>query len=234
MKEAIFKWLGEIGVYLSGATAFAYVIFRFFSEKWIETKFSERLEEFKHKQNKEIEELKLRINTIFNRLTKIHDKELEILPESWNLLQEAIGRVADFTSIYQFYPNLDRMTQPELETFLSTSDLYDFEKNELKQKTDKLTYYQERLFLRKANKAEASLMDFHNFVVKNRIFMTSELQELFTKIDGIMQEAKILRENGQEDRALSAAAYKKMRDEINPIKDSIEKTIQSRLHFKEA
>ena len=234
MKEEILKWIGIIVVWISSVAAATFAIFRFFLEKWIETKFSERLEEYKHKLNKEIEELKFKINTVFNRLTKIHDKKLEILPQSWTLLQEAIGIVADFTSIYQSYPDLNRMTPQELEIILSQSDLYDFEKNELRQKTDKLAYYQEKIFWRKANKAQTALTEFHNFVVRNKIFMTLELQGLFTNIDSVIQEAKILREEGKEDRKMALDAYKKMRDDINPIRNKIEKAIQTRLRFEEA
>jgi hypothetical protein len=49
-------------------------------DKWIETRFSERLEAFKHQQNQEIEHLHFRINTMMDWNVKLHQREFDILP----------------------------------------------------------------------------------------------------------------------------------------------------------
>ena len=71
---------------LSGSTAYGW--FRFLGQKWIEQKFSKSLEEFKHEQAKEIAKQQLQIDSIFNRVSKLHDKEYEILPQIWKYLNK--------------------------------------------------------------------------------------------------------------------------------------------------
>jgi hypothetical protein len=46
--------------------------------------------------------------------------------------------------MFRFDPNLDRMTEPQLDHFLSKSPLADWEKNELKAADGKTRYYAER------------------------------------------------------------------------------------------
>ncbi len=46
------KLIGGIAAIGAVSSAFAYAIFRIFTTKWIETRFSERLEAFKHQQTK--------------------------------------------------------------------------------------------------------------------------------------------------------------------------------------
>jgi hypothetical protein len=49
------KLIGGVAAIGAASSAFAYAMFRIFTTKWIETRFSERLEAFKHQQNQEIE-----------------------------------------------------------------------------------------------------------------------------------------------------------------------------------
>ena len=91
--EQIFEFIGKVVAVGGTSAAVAYAIFVFVGRKWLETKFSERLEAYKHEQNKELEEIRFRINSQFNRITKIHEKEIEVLPESWIRLQKAINQL---------------------------------------------------------------------------------------------------------------------------------------------
>jgi hypothetical protein len=54
-----------------GGAAVAYGLFKFFGEKWLNAKFEEHLATFKHEQQKEIERLRLRINTLTDRTTRL-------------------------------------------------------------------------------------------------------------------------------------------------------------------
>jgi len=76
------KWPGQVVLWLGGATVTAFAAFKFLASKWIENKFATQLEAHKHEPAKELEELRHRINSAFSRLTKIHEKEFEVLPEA--------------------------------------------------------------------------------------------------------------------------------------------------------
>src|SRR5207253_1510705 len=50
------------------------------------------LERFRHEQAKEIEHLRHEINSLFSRVSKIHEREFEVLPAAWQKLHESYGR----------------------------------------------------------------------------------------------------------------------------------------------
>ncbi len=232
----MFKWLGQVVLWLGGATVTAFAAFKFLASKWIENKFATQLEAHKHEQAKELEELRHKINAAFSRVTKIHEKEFEALPEAWYKLQDALGRISGVTSSVARYPDPNRMDATQLAEFLKQSDLYDFEKEELRKAGDKNAYYQEGRFWHDLKYAKDAFWDFHNYTVRNRIFLSSDLFEQFQKIDDVMWEAIVYMESGQKERdsKMRDEAYKKIREEVNPIRDEIERLIQKRLHYHEA
>lgn len=79
--DPVYELIGKIVAYGGGAVAIAYTAFVFFGKKWLDAKFDERLASFRHEQSKEIEQLRFRINAQFNRVSKIHEKEILISPD---------------------------------------------------------------------------------------------------------------------------------------------------------
>jgi hypothetical protein len=230
------KWLGQMVFWFVGAVGVAFAVFRFLGSKWIENKFAGQLERHKHEQAKELEELRHKINSAFNRLTKIHEKEFEVLPQAWYKLQDALGRISGVTSLLQQYPDLDRMGATQLAEFIQQSDLFDFEKEELRKTNDKNAYYRNKRFWHDLKSAKDAFWDFHNYTIRNRIFLSSDLFGQFRRIDDVMWEGIVLREEGEEgdDREMRMDANSKIKDEVNPVRDEIERQIQRRLHYHEA
>ena len=161
----VFKWLGYAAVWFGGAVGIAFAAFRFLGAKWIENKFATQLEAHKHEQAKELEELRHKISAAFSRVTKIHAKESEVLPEVWYKLQDALGRISGVTSLWQQYPDLSRMDATQLAEFLQQSDLYESEKEELRKTNDKNAYYQEKRFRHDLKLAYDAFWDFHNYTM---------------------------------------------------------------------
>ncbi len=236
MEKTILIFLGKILAYGGGAAAVAYGIFVFLGKKWIENKFQERLAAYKHSQNEELEELRYRINSLFSRVTKIHEKEFEVLPVAWTKMIDAIGHISRLVSVYQEYPDLNKMNEKMLGEFLNKSKLREYEKEELLKAENKLEYYIERVFWLNLNEVEQTCSDFHNFIIRNRIFLSSDLKEQFTAIDNILWDALTDKRLGHEhkDREMSISAYKQIQDKIGPIRDEIEQLVQKRLHYQDA
>jgi hypothetical protein len=236
MGEEILQFLGKVLAYGGGGAAAAYLVFTFLGKKWIDSWFAERLETTKHELDKELEKTRYQINSLFNRVTKIHEKEFEVLPEAWHKMQDALGRTSSFTSLFQQYPDINKMSPSALQEFLAKSILHEFEKQELLQAGDKLSYYQDKMFWHELRTVEEAFFDFHNYIVRNRIFLSLDLQEQFTKVDDVMWRAIVERKVGQEagDHQMWASAFKKIKEEINPVRDTIEKLVQARLHYQEA
>jgi len=234
--DIIFKLLGGVLAVGGTAAAIAYGVFVFLGKKWIETKFAESLEAYKHKQNKELEEVRYRINAQFNRITKIHEKEIEILPLAWSKLNNALGKITYLTSPMRQYQDLDKLTKEQLEAFLAKSTFSDWEKSELQKKEDKLDYYQERIFYHELSDAKTASVDFHNYILDNSIFLSRDIKDKFITLDDILWGAITdkAREHESEYRTLQLKTFTEIQQEIKPIKEEIESLVQKRLQLDQA
>ena len=128
MIDTVLKFIGEIVVYGGGAVGLAYAIFVFLGKNWIENRFAARLQEYKSTQDKELEDVKYRINTLFSRVTKIHEKEYEVLPTAWTKLHDARDHIASLVSPLQQYPDLTRLQEPAIRSILTS---YNWEEHQI-------------------------------------------------------------------------------------------------------
>lgn len=103
--------LSALGLTVGIAVGVAWRVFKSAGEKWLSSKFAERLEELKHVHQRELERLKLTINTSFDRTTKLHNQEFSVLPELWAKCNKAYAHVGDFTSPMQYVIDLDSFSQ---------------------------------------------------------------------------------------------------------------------------
>jgi hypothetical protein len=190
----ILQWIGGIVALSSTATALAYALFRTFGIKWIETRFSERLEAFKHQQNQEIEHLRFQISTMLDRNVKLHQREFEVLPDAWSLLIEAFYTIELVAIAFRRNPDLNTMSAERLEEFLGESPLTPLEKKELTAASDKNRYYGDAKGWHDLNKGLNSYNTFHVTFAKNAIFIPDPLKSKFSEIDNMLKEAIIERQ----------------------------------------
>jgi len=114
-----------------GGALVAYGLFQWLGRSWLDQHFRKQLEQLKHDQQKEIEQVRYQINSQFSRISKIHEKEFEILPEAWKLLQRAFGAVSRVASRFRRDPDLNGMGAPQFREFVASCPLPDFQKVEL-------------------------------------------------------------------------------------------------------
>jgi hypothetical protein len=188
------KLIGGVAAIGAASSAFAYAMFRIFTTKWIETRFSERLEAFKHQQNQEIEHLRFRINTMMDWNVKLHQREFDILPETWSLLNEAFYTIEPIAIGFQQYPNLDEMSADRLEEFLEKSPLTVVQKTELKSESNKVQYYKAVKTMHDLNTAIDSYNQFHLLLAKNAIFIIEPIKAAFLAMDQMLKDAIIERQ----------------------------------------
>jgi hypothetical protein len=107
------------------ATIVAYGLYMLLGKRWLDAQFNKNLEKYKAIQEKEFEEYKAKISALFNRITKIHEKEFEMLPILWYKLQDALSYINTISSWYKEFvrlDRLDRLNDKELVEFLSGVD----------------------------------------------------------------------------------------------------------------
>ena len=234
--DEIYAFIGKVIAYGGGAVALAYAVFMFLGKKWIESKFDERFAVFKHAQEQELERYRHQVNILLSRVTKIHEKEIEVLPELWHKLQDALGSVTSLTFPLQYYPDFKLMSEDSFEEFLKKSKLSDNDKKVLISSPDRNAFYQKTIFWYNLQEAQSSAREFRAFMVYNRIFLSKDLKAEFEKIDKLLSKALATRETGERarDYNLISEAYKVLGEEAETIVAKIESLVQERLEFTKA
>lgn len=207
-------------------------------KRWIESEFSKNLEDYKHEINKSLEDYRHRINALFSRISKIHEKEFEVLPEAWRLLQIARGHVGSLTAPLQRHADLSSMDDARVKDFLNTMDPKFIPSDEEKllklPAHERNDFFKERLFWLKLNQANIATINFHNYILDNKIFLTTDLFEQFEKADKILSDCVLSREIDEQLREFSYDRYKKASEDLDVICGEIEELVQKRLHHEDA
>lgn len=219
-----------------GGAAVAFALFRWFGKSWIDQRFKKELEEFKHEKNKELEQLRHDINTLFSRVSKVHEKEFEVLPKAWQLLNEAQGAVFQVAKPLRQYPDFNRLSAEQFEALLKESRLMDFQKEELRNAPDRLKYYREALFWVELGEAKSARVGLNNYLALNSIFMTGSLREQFREINNAFANV-ISSEETTHTSGHNEIIQKSRGQSLSRISDLFEKIgmeVQKRLRYDEA
>lgn len=218
-------------IYGGGPTAIAYAVFRFLGERWIESKFAAQLEAERHEHAKELQELKKKLDSELSRTVKLQDREFAVLAEAWDLLQDAFGEVGALLALFRQYPDLSRLNSQRLNEVLADSRLSDVHREEVRNAQDKNKQYQDLIFWYDLHDAKKAWSKYRSYINKNNIFLRAELSDTFQKINGIMWDALVSREVGQQanDMKFWVEASQKMRSQIEPLIEELRTTVRKLL-----
>lgn len=236
MNEAFLQFIGKIVLYGGGAVGIAYGFFVFLGKKWIENWFATRLQEYKSAQDKELENVKYRINALFSRVTRIHEKEYEVLPMAWAKLHDARDYIGSLVSPLQQYPDFNFRNEAEIRRILTNYKWEEHQIKELINANDMNEHFKDKIFWQRLNEARSKFSDFHAYITRNRIFLSQELKEQFNKADDLLWDSLVMREVGEDakDFKMKHDSYKKLKDNIEIVISNIEKLVQERLRYNEA
>lgn len=233
--KSLLAFLGGGAVVLAALAGFAYWLFKQFSEKWLTAKFNERLEAYKHQQQKELEELRFKISGLLDRTTKLHQREFDVLPEAWGKLVMAHGHVHSVTAGLQSYPDIDRMSPDQLIEFLEKCPLDNWEKEEIKKQSKKTDYYTKAHDRHKAWEARKTYVDFYTYFRKNGVFIREEIKSKFDAIADLTHGALVEYEIGLQHKDFALwEARRKLSSEGGALMKALENEVQSRLWDSQA
>jgi hypothetical protein len=213
-----------------GVAVVAYALLRFLGEKWLNAKFEERLAAYRHAQQKELEELRFKINALMDRAIKLHQKEFEVLPEAWTKLIDAHGITIAVTSAFQQYADLDRMTEPQLEEFLEKSDLMNWQKDEIRRAAKKTDHFIKAIGWQRISEARNACRELHVYLKRNGIFLSEPTKSKFVELDRLIFGALVEHElNQQEDLPRRRDDLKKLNESGKQLLEALEQDVHGRL-----
>jgi hypothetical protein len=240
--KSMADWLIQVGV----SAGVALGLFKWIGQKWVEQRLSVSLEKFKAQQQKELERVKadqqkeierLR-HLLASRVSKIHEKEFEFLPQAWLMLNDLHGSAAlalDMT--FKSYPDFRKLPEDQFEEFLTASPasrLTQYQKDELRKATDRQRYFSDAMAGIYLDDANEKHRVFQNYLIEHRIFMNDELRDKFGAVQLSLVKALTSYGSGKRsDTELVHSAYEEMNG-IKAMVDDVEKAVQTRLRYEEA
>jgi hypothetical protein len=221
----------------SGGASVGFALAKKYGEKWLEGQFSARLERLKHEQTKEIESMRQRVQWEFSRISRIHEKEFEVLPKAWLMLHGAHGRSANLVGRLKEYPDLDSMDDAMFREFVAGTELPTFRKDELLATPSprRNKYYNDAMAWIDLNDAENAQRNLNNYLIEHRIFMETGLAEAFrvVSVDLALVNSDY-RTHKQCSVADSFSSSATRFSKVGPQIQAIEAMIQHRLHYEGA
>jgi len=232
---------------VGGALLFA--LFKWSGQKWVERLLNKDLEQFKREQQEKLEgfkgeqqkELERLRHLLSTRISKIHEKEFEVLPQAWLMLNDlhgAVHRAVDLTMKY--YPDFKNFSDEQLAAFLKSEPVSswfsEYQKSELQKTNDKNKYYMDALKARYIDEANDKHRLFLNYLIEHRIFMTDDLRTKFYEAQKALFSALTSYSIGTDHNNWELVRHgqeemlNKMQDRI----DAAEQAIQARLHYQDA
>jgi hypothetical protein len=231
---------------ISAATIVA--IFKWSGQKWVERILSRDLERFKGEQQTQLEgfkaeqqkELERLRHLLSTRVSKIHEKEFEVLPQAWlmlNRVRGAVTRAVDLTM--KPHPNFKGFSDAKLDAFLNSDEvswLSENQKYELRNANDKTNYYMDALKSNYIDVANEEHRVFLNYLIEHRIFMTEDLRAKFyaaqTALFSALTSYSVGTSAGNSELVLKG--QEEMLNNMQGRVDDVERAIQARLHYEDA
>ncbi len=216
---------------VSAVVGAAYAFFKFLGEKWISQKFAEKLEAYKAEQTRELERLRHRINGVFDRTKRLHDKEFEVLPDIWAKLVDARDWAGSYMAAFKQYADITRMNNADLDEFLAATKFSEGQRRDIKNASDKQNAYMNAVERYRYADAMDKLREANVSLSKHGIFLVPEVREEMRKLIDLTHAAIIEHQINDEHnvRPRMHEAVDKLRAEGEPLFKKIERAVINRL-----
>jgi hypothetical protein len=230
--DQVLGFLGKVVLFGGGVVSMAFVVFRYLGKSWIDAQFSQGLEAFKHEQAKEIQRMKITVDSMLSGALKIQEREFTVLPEAWHKLNEAYSLTGWVVSPFQQYPDVGRMAEDELTEYLATSDLRESQRTRVRNARDRNQTYQDAIFWHRLLRAKTAVGELGNYTLSHGLFLPRPLKQKFSEMRPILWSSLTALEVGHEtkDFQMQSKAWTDLQQQGEPLHKAIEEAIEQRLH----
>lgn len=217
---AVWEWAKSLlalasvlGISVTAVVGAAYALFKFFGEKWLTQKFAERLEAYKAEQTRELERLRHRINGVFDRTKRLHDKEFEVLPDIWAKIVDARDWAGSYMALFKQYADVGSMSDSDLDEFLATTRFSEGQKRDIKNASNRQNAYVRYFERYRHADAMDKLREASVSLSKHGIFVVPEVREDMKKLIELIHSAVIEHQINDEH-----AVHPRMRESADKLK----------------
>jgi len=215
-----------------GGGSIALIVFQIFKrlgEKWLDARFNERLQNLRHEQAQEIEQLRFKVSTLLDRATKLHQREFEVLPEAWAKLSDAYWKAGALVAPFKEMPDLNRMGELQQDEFIAKSRLLSWQKAEVRDAKDKTAKYNEMDSLHVLGDAKTACRDSSRYLGVQGIFVEPELRKKMERLNQLLWSALIEDESNKQFDMRERDQARTLRDEGTQLRNELEAAIHRRI-----
>ena len=214
-----------------GGAVIAVLVFRKLGESWLDSKFSERLEAFRHAKAAELERLRAEVDGSLRAKVRHQEREFLVLSDCWDLMNVAFGSTQGFVSPMQSYQDVGKMSADMRREYVGKLDVLDTQKSEILTSADPTKEFIRVSTLMKNNAANNAVIDFNNYVYRNEIFMDEEIAEDFKSVVKSLRSALTNKELASELREfkMGAEAWQELENTTHPMILKISAKLRSRI-----
>jgi hypothetical protein len=162
-----------------GAAVIAFGIFKGFGAKWMDARFAAQLEAQKQVHATETEHLRFRIAGLLDRVTKLNQREFEVLPDIWAKADEAHHHATAILSRWRSYPDFSRLGPAQFEGQLQVTSLEEWQREEMRGAPvhERNSYYAEAMRWIEIHHAKMASYEFSNALSKSSIYLHLDTYE---------------------------------------------------------
>ena len=162
-------------------------------EKFFGHYLDRRLEALKHDQNQKIEELRAGLALMGDRGIRSNEKEFQAISAAWEDFLDAYGATMQCAVAFIQHPDLQRLSEEELNQYLETNDLSDRQREEIMNAPNKNKAFSRLIEIKQINDAGLAIYKARNLIRKQAIFMPDSLLNDFEKMMKRLSAAQIQR-----------------------------------------
>lgn len=216
---------GVVATFISGAA------FRYLGKKWLDSIFESRLEVQRHEQAKELQKLKVQVDSTVDSISRLQEKEFAVASELWSKLQFAIDALSDLVAPLQRYPDIERMRLPEVNEYLEGTTFTETEKGDILDAKEKNKVLQNTIYYHKYYRARQKFAEFRSSINQNLIFLEAGLSDHIEEISDSIWSSIISKEVGYEaeDWKIQSQGWDTFKDEVLPKTQELRQLIRAYL-----
>lgn len=172
-----------------GGALIAFLLFRKLGESWLDKKFSEGLEAFRHAKAAELEKLRAEVDGSLRAKVRLQEREFLVLSDCWDLMNVAFGLTQSFVSPMQSYQDLEKMSPEMRREYVNKLDVLESQKSEILTSANPTKEFIRISTLIKKRSANNAVIEFSNYVYRNEIFLDEEIAEDFKSVSKSLHSA---------------------------------------------
>lgn len=183
-----------------GGGAVAYAVVKIFGEKWLDSKFSTRLQDLRHEHERQMEAIRLQTARAMDRSTRLSEREFVSTAEAWSLVYEAYVRTMGALPGFRQHADFSRLSDDKARIVAAANDFEEWEVEELLAvpQVDRNIYFSQRVRQHEKREARRSIQTATGYLKRNMLFIERSLYEELDKFVDWAWQAILANEMVQE------------------------------------